>query len=56
MHLDRSRVERERLDLDPHDLLRLQLLEYLIENPILGPAIHPSGAANLALGKPATSS
>src|SRR5712675_1997919 len=41
MHLDRGRVERERLDLDPHDLLRLQLLEYLIENPVLGPAIHP---------------
>src|ERR1700739_2669690 len=40
MHLDRGRVERERLDLDPHDLLRLQLLEYLIENPVLGPAIH----------------
>jgi len=28
------------LDLDPHDLLRLQLLEYLIENAVLGPAIH----------------
>ena len=42
MHLDRGRVERERLDLDPHDLLRLQLLEYLIENAVLGPAIHPS--------------
>ena len=41
MHLDRGRVERERLDLDPHDLLRLQLLEYLIENAVLGPAIHP---------------
>jgi hypothetical protein len=24
MHLDRGRVQRERLDLDPHDLLRLQ--------------------------------
>ena len=41
MHLDRGRVDRERLDLDPHDLLRLQLLEYLIENAVLGPAIHP---------------
>jgi hypothetical protein len=41
MHLDRGRVERERLDLDPHDLFRLQLLEYLIENAVLGPTIHP---------------
>jgi hypothetical protein len=41
MHLDRGRGERERLDLDPHDLLRLQLLEYLIENAVLGSAIHP---------------
>src|ERR1700746_2058140 len=41
MYLDRGRVERERLDLDPHDLLGLQLLEYLIENAVLGPAIHP---------------
>ena len=41
MHLDRGRVERERLDLDPHDLLRMQLLEYPIENAVLGLAIHP---------------
>src|SRR5258707_9620130 len=41
MHIDRGRVERERLDLDPHDLVRLQLLESPIETAVLGPAIHP---------------
>ena len=40
MDLDRSRIECERLDLDAHDLLHLQLLEYPIENALLRPAIH----------------
>lgn len=38
MHLDGGPVERERLDHDPHHLLRLQLLEHLIENAVLGPS------------------
>ena len=41
MHLDRGRVEGERLDLDANDLLDLQLLKYPVENAVLRPAIHP---------------
>ena len=40
MHLDRGRIEAEGFDLDAHDLLLLQLLEDLIQNASLGPAIH----------------
>src|SRR5271170_342460 len=41
MHLDRGRVERERLDLDAHDLLLLQALEDAVEHPLLRPPVHP---------------
>ena len=40
MHFDDGAVQANRLDLDAHDLSMLQLLEYAIEHPILGPAIH----------------
>jgi len=40
MHFDDSAVQGNRLDLDAHDLSMLQLLEYAIEHPVLGPAIH----------------
>ncbi len=41
MHLHRGRVQRQRLDLDAHDLLHLQLLEHSVEHPAFGPAVHP---------------
>src|ERR1019366_8911191 len=40
MHLHRSGVERERLDLDAHDLFQLQFLEDAIEHATLGPTVH----------------
>ena len=40
MHFDDGTVQPNRLDLDAHDLSSLQLLEYAIEHPVLGPAIH----------------
>jgi len=39
VHLDRSRVQRECLDLDAHDLLHPQLLEHAIQNDVPGTAI-----------------
>ena len=40
MHLHDGAVQRHGLDLDPHDLRLLQLLEHSIEHAALGPAIH----------------
>ena len=40
MDLDAGAVERDRLKLDAHDLFALQVFEYPIEDPVLGPAIH----------------
>src|ERR1700681_2512640 len=40
MHLHRSGVEREGLDLDAHDLFHLQFLEDSIEYAALGPTVH----------------
>ena len=42
MHLDGGRIQAHDLDADAHDLLALQLLEDLIQHPVLGPAIHAS--------------
>jgi hypothetical protein len=41
MHLDRSRVQGHRFELDPNDLLYLQLLKNTIQNAALGPPAHP---------------
>jgi hypothetical protein len=40
MHLHRGGVQRERLDLDAHDLFHLQLLEDSIQNAVLGRSVH----------------
>ena len=40
MDLDRGGVKREGFNLDPHDLLGLQLLEDSVQYAVLGPAIH----------------
>ena len=40
MHFDRRTVQGYRFDLDPHDLIVLQLREYAIQHAVLGPAIH----------------
>jgi len=40
MHLDDGAVERDRFDLDSHDLSMLQLLEHPIHHPKLGPSVH----------------
>jgi len=41
MHLDRSRIQGHRFELDPNDLLHLQLLEDTVQNAALGPPAHP---------------
>ena len=40
MNLDHGAVQRDRLDLDAHDLRLLQLLEHTIEHAAFGPAVH----------------
>jgi hypothetical protein len=40
MTLDDGAVERDRLDLDAHDLRLLQALEHPVQHTALGPAIH----------------
>jgi hypothetical protein len=40
MHLDDGAVQRDRFDLDAHDLSMLQLLEHPIQHAQLGPAVH----------------
>ncbi len=40
MHLHDGRVHFDCFDLDAHDLFPLQALEYMVQNTILGPAIH----------------
>ena len=40
MDLDARGVERDRFDLDAHDLRTLQLLEHAIKYTGLGPAVH----------------
>jgi len=40
MHLDDGAVERDRFDLDAHDLSMLQLLEHPIQHSQLGPTVH----------------
>ena len=42
MDLDDGAVYRHCLDLDAHHLLPLELLEDLVQHPVLRPAIHPS--------------
>jgi hypothetical protein len=42
VYFDGSRIQAHGLDADAHDLLALQLLEDLIQHPVLGPAIHAS--------------
>ena len=42
MHLYRSGVEGECLNLDAYDLFQLQLLEHAVQHAILGPPIHAS--------------
>jgi len=41
MNLYGSRIQAERLNLDPYDLLELQLLENSIQHAALGPPVHP---------------
>ena len=41
MHLDRGRIQRDRLDLDAHDLLQLKLLKDAVQHAALRPAVHP---------------
>lgn len=41
MDFDARTVHRHGFDLDTNDLVALQLLENAIQNPGLGPAIHP---------------
>jgi hypothetical protein len=41
MHLHDGAVERDRFDLDAHDLSMLQLLEHAIHHAQLGPPVHP---------------
>lgn len=40
MHVYARAVQRHRLQLDAHDLLALQVLEYTIQHPALRPAVH----------------
>jgi hypothetical protein len=40
MHLHRSGIERERLNLDAYDLFQLQLLKHAVQHAIFGPPIH----------------
>jgi len=40
MHLDDGRVHLDGLNLDAHDLLFLQALKDLVQNSVLGPAVH----------------
>ena len=40
MHFDSSTVQGHGFDLDPDDLIVLQLREYPIQHPALRPAIH----------------
>ncbi len=40
MHLDDGGIQFDGFDLDAHDLLALQLFKDLIQNAVLGPAIH----------------
>jgi len=40
MDFDGGGIQAHGLDADAHDLLALQLLEDLIQHPVLGPAIH----------------
>jgi hypothetical protein len=40
MHLDNGAVQRDRLDLDAHDLSMLQPFEHPIQHAELGPAVH----------------
>lgn len=40
MHLDAGAVERNRLDLDSHDLLALQLCEHFVQHTGLLPSTH----------------
>ena len=41
MNLDDGAVHRNRLKLDTHYLLSLQIFEYPVESPILRPPVHP---------------
>ena len=41
MHLDDRAVQGDCLELDSQELFALQVGKDLVENPILGPAIHP---------------
>ena len=41
MHFNAGAVEPERLDLDAHDPLSLQLFEHAIQHALLRPTIHP---------------
>lgn len=41
MHLDAGAIQRNRFDLDPNDLVVLQLLKYPVQYASLGPSIHP---------------
>ena len=40
MHLDDGRVHLDGLNLDADDLFFLQPLKDLVQNPVLGPAVH----------------
>jgi hypothetical protein len=40
MHLDDGGVHLDSFDLDTHDLFPLQALEDMVQNTVLGPAIH----------------
>jgi hypothetical protein len=51
MHLHRGRVQCDRLDLDAHDLLQLQLLEDPVHDPAFRPAVHP-GVDGVPVAKP----
>ncbi len=41
MHLDRRTVQREHIETDLHYSFLPKLFEHPVENPILGPAVHP---------------
>jgi len=51
MHFDRSTVQGHRFDLDPDDLIVLQLREYPIQDAALGPPIH-AGIDGVPIAKP----
>ena len=40
MHLDDGAVQRQRFELDAHDLFSLQLFEDPVEDAVLRPAVH----------------